>query len=530
MTASMSSHNMVVNPYRSKVASERRPLSQRLNTIHETGDVYATVAQTKKHFSPPNLPPCWGQDVAPPPTPLFTPQTSPGNSNGKCIDTSNVNEHDIEIVDVPLRYATPSEIMEPEILEPLEQIRDYRSNYHTKQRNTQETIRRNKGSTNKSLHTRYQRTSTRLNLNPESNLSQNVHCNYRTIPGPKNDINFCNDQDEGDLVMVRSDDVITYSYRFGKSGEINRYPIDLVPQQKMHIRGSRTSLSNEMLSKKIRRRKKRRQRMLQNLSPDELVTIDEIPYLTNHPNDNYLCNPHNGHNPIETHGRGYFVGDTKIYDTNLNTMNNVNFHNEHYPKSSMTRASHFNQLQLYRNTLPRSKSSLRPPPNSQSNSPIYTGSSGTSPEATTQFPSNQPHPSSPVSPDSNITSQTTNVLIVNHCHVDRNEPHFQDTEDLERDVIRSIHSSSSTSSLTQTTIHKRRSSMKMASTSNIDRHPRKTVQWLVDTKKRPEDISQDRKVVKYQVKHGNKISLSFMRDLIKPLKIFPAKLFKLRAY
>ena len=55
----------------------------------------------------------------------------------------------------------------------------------------------------------------------------------------------------------------------------------------------------------------------------------------------------------------------------------------------------------------------------------------------------------------------------------------------------------------------------MASTSSIDRHPRKTVQWLVDTKKRPEDISQDRKVVKYQVKHRYKISLSFMRDLIK---------------
>ena len=31
-------------------------------------------------MSPPALPPCWGQDVAPPPTPLFTPQTSPGSA------------------------------------------------------------------------------------------------------------------------------------------------------------------------------------------------------------------------------------------------------------------------------------------------------------------------------------------------------------------------------------------------------------------------------------------------------------------
>ena len=68
--------------------------------------------------------------------------------------------------------------------------------------------------------------------------------------------------------------------------------------------------------------------------------------------------------------------------------------------------------------------------------------------------------------------------------------------------------------------------MKMTSSTSIDRHPRKTVQWLVDTKKRPEDISQDRKVVKYQVKEKlNQISLSFMRDLNKALN-FPEEIVK----
>jgi hypothetical protein len=60
---------------------------------------------------------------------------------------------------------------------------------------------------------------------------------------------------------------------------------------------------------------------------------------------------------------------------------------------------------------------------------------------------------------------------------------------------------SSTSSLTQTTIQ-RRSAMKMPSSngeSNVVKYPRKSVQWLIDTKKRPEDISRDRKVVKHQV-------------------------------
>ena len=70
--------------------------------------------------------------------------------------------------------------------------------------------------------------------------------------------------------------------------------------------------------------------------------------------------------------------------------------------------------------------------------------------------------------------------------------------------------------------------MKMTSSSSIDRHPRKTVQWLVDTKKRPEDISQDRKVVKYQVKEKlNQTILSFMRDLNKALS-FPDEIVKYR--
>ena len=510
MTASVSSHNMAVHPYRRKIASGRMPLSQRLNTIHETGDLYATVPKAKKQFSPPNLPPCWGQDVAPPPTPLFTPQTSPGNSNGKHIDPSNENEgHDIEIVDVPLTYGAPSEVMEPDVLEPMEQIRDFRSRYHLKQKKSHEVLGRSKRPS-KHFHSAYQHTTDSSNVNQDINHLQHYPYDHQGATGGRYYSRFHGAEEEDDLVMIRSDDVITYSYRFGKSGEINRYPIDLAPQQSTHIRGSRSTLSNEMISKKMRRRKKRRQRMLQNVSPDELVTIDEMPYLTNYAIEDHIHVPQEAFGTVEQHRRGYFVGDTKIYDTNLDDLSKGNLYYGYQNNITNVLPSHFDPPRLYRNTLPRSHKPMRPPPNSQSNSPIYTGSSGTSPEAPAQFSSNQPHPSSPASPDSNITSQTTNVLIVNHCHVDRNEQYLPLTE-TERNCqtsyynpnlvgIRGIRSSSSSSSLTQTTVHKRRSAMKMASSSNIDLYPRKTVQWLVDTKKRPEDISQDRKVVKYQVK------------------------------
>ncbi len=78
-----------------------------------------------------------------------------------------------------------------------------------------------------------------------------------------------------------------------------------------------------------------------------------------------------------------------------------------------------------------------PPPNSQSSSPVFTATTGSSPENV--------HPTSPVSPTSSIVP-----------------------------ILRSSTSSNSTTS-------------------------RKTVQWLSDCKRRPEDISDDRKVVKRQV-------------------------------
>ena len=93
-------------------------------------------------------------------------------------------------------------------------------------------------------------------------------------------------------------------------------------------------------------------------------------------------------------------------------------------------------------------------------------------------------------------------MIVNHCRIDRTEPYFPRGSDLETHVNgqidhRGMSISSSTSSLTQTTIQ-RRSAMKMPS-SNLEKYPRKTVQWLIDTKKRPDEISHDRKQVKNQV-------------------------------
>ena len=93
-------------------------------------------------------------------------------------------------------------------------------------------------------------------------------------------------------------------------------------------------------------------------------------------------------------------------------------------------------------------------------------------------------------------------MIVNHCRIDRAEPYFPHRSELETHLNgqidhRGMSISSSTSSLTQTRIQ-RRSAMKMPS-SNLEKYPRKTVQWLVDTKKRPDEISHDRKQVKNQV-------------------------------
>jgi hypothetical protein len=385
----------------------------------------------------------------------------------------------------------------------MSQLKEYRSRYYLKPEDKSRSLTKFK-TMNKNIRSRE---------SESSGPTPTIRDNFRNAPytyeatAAQTNSTFHGERDD-DVIMVSSDDVITYSYRFGKSGEINRYPINQV-QQTLPIRGSRISLQNEVVSRKIRHRKKRHQRMSNNVSPEELVTIHEVPFVTNYTSQDLLnmAPQEQRVDGLETHGRGYFVGDTKIYDNNLANMNNAN-HCYGYHNGFEAEPSHFHHPSSYR-SLSQSYKPIRPPPNSQSSSPVYTGSSGTSPEVPIHSQSNHLHPSSPASPDSNVSSQTTNVVIVNHCHMDRKDEPFltHPTEEVERQfngqrikhfghLGMSLHSS--TSSLTQTTIQ-RRSAMKIPSSSSIEKYPRKTVQWLIDTKKRPEDISQDRKVVKHQV-------------------------------
>ena len=486
---------MVNHQIRKKKTLRDRSSSLTPNNGNEAASVvYATVSRDKRHFSPPSLPPCWGQDVAPPPTPFYTPQTSPGSSNGARMVSSLQRGNEVEVVNAGLYNRNSESIGAVGGLDTGIQRIDYQNRYHTQPQNRNKKLVKHRalnrienssgfGST-QSMHVHGSPQRSKRNPYAYQNAPTSAYC-------PENN-------EDDDLVLVRSDDVITYSYRFGKSGSINRYPINQV-KTTLPISSSRSSLPNEGSRSKIRHRKKRRQqRLLNTVYPEELVTIEEIPFVQNYTGEDHFhaIQEQQQDTHFETHGRGYFVGDTKIYDNNLVLDNNNGIHYM-YNDRAYPAQSHANYRAVSRSYKP-----VRPPPNSQSSSPIYTGSSGTSPEgpiANTQ--SNQHHPSSPASPDSNISSQST-VMIVNHCRIDRTEPYFPRGIDLETHVNgqidhRGMSISSSTSSLTQTTIQ-RRSAMKMPS-SNLEKYPRKTVQWLIDTKKRPDEISHDRKQVKNQV-------------------------------
>ena len=508
MTAA-DSHMMANHHIRKHLAQYKRSSSSSvpLNTINESQELYSTVTpkikRNKRRVSPPNLPPSWGQDVAPPPTPFYTPQTSPGSSsNGIRMGNTLQRGNEVEVINAgTYEVNMNSQDNATDVLNPMTQRIHYASRYHTEPQN-----RKKKSNKQRSCSKNFQSNG----FSSSTSIAEHIdHHPHRSVSYCHEIINARNQPnlhcDDNELIMVRSDDVITYSYRFGKGGSINRYPIEQV-QQPVNISGSRNSMTNGGFSRKVRHRKNRRQRYHNNVSPEGLVTIEEIPFLTNYSGEDAIQIPQQEQRfaGLDTHGRGYFVGDTKIYDNNLALVSSGSVRYRHDDNFNSV-PSHIMNQNHYTSLSRRTHNPLRPPPNSQSSSPIYTGSSGTSPEAPIQNHSNQLHPSSPASPDSNISSQST-VMIVNQCRVDRREPYIPyETQEVENPFSSQINQfgslgmsiSSSTSSLTQTTIQ-RRSAMKMPS-SNIERYPRKTVQWLIDTKKRPEDISQDRKVVKHQV-------------------------------
>ena len=503
--ATTSRHIMENRPFRVKSAPQENSSLSQSNTIRESTVLYSTVAETKRRLSPPSLPPRWGQDVAPPPTPFYTPQTSPGGgSNGiRTVGNTLQGGDEVEVLNVGTYNPSEcSDIMEPERVEPMIQLREYRTRYQLQPHSRNRKLVKHRRLNNHGQSQHLRPTGSMVSVRDQQHLRNTPYScdilNTRNNP-------MVSEQNDDEDLMVRSDDVITYSYRFGKSGSINRYPIDQF-QQPLHLSGSRISLPNEVVRSKPRHRNKHRQNIHNNVSPEELATVDEVPVLTNYVDEDHFRQEQQRVGGLETQGRGYFVGDTKIYDNNWITLNTAS-HGYRY-NHNIDGIPTYNYNPTPFTSLKRTYKPINPPPNSQSSSPICTGSSGTSPEAPNQPQSSQPHPSSPASPESNINSQST-IMIVNHCRVDRRDPYFHQTAELENHFSGPLGNfgpsgmsiNSSTSSLTQTTIQ-RRSAMKMPSSSgesNVVKYPRKSVQWLIDTKKRPEDISRDRKVVKHQV-------------------------------
>jgi len=113
------------------------------------------------------------------------------------------------------------------------------------------------------------------------------------------------------------------------------------------------------------------------------------------------------------------------------------------------------------------QSVCRVPMNSQSSSPVYTNTTGSSPEAPLSSPPATFHHTSPVSPTEWTLGPMSSTMVKSAL----------------RPPTVSFHLSASSIRVTPPPLPK----------------PTKTVQWLSDVKRRAEDISTDRKVVKYQV-------------------------------
>ena len=101
--------------------------------------------------------------------------------------------------------------MEPDVLEHLEQIRDFRSRYYSKQPNNHEALRRSQRPS-KNCPPTYQRTTDTFSVNQENNHVQHTPPHHQGTAGSRNYSNFHGAEEDGDVVMIRSDDVITYSY------------------------------------------------------------------------------------------------------------------------------------------------------------------------------------------------------------------------------------------------------------------------------------------------------------------------------
>ncbi len=166
-----------------------------------------------------------------------------------------------------------------------------------------------------------------------------------------------------------------------------------------------------------------------------------------------------------------------------------------------------------------------PPPvglaylNSQSNSPVFT-TTGSSPDLVTSAPPASAHQTSPASPEDSPTSAAPTLV----------QPEA---------ALSSYSSSTTMCQIVTTTTRRRRSALRAPppcpsvvvggdgfsslptsmSSSSSSRRPAKSVQWLSDVKKRPEDISSDRKVVKHQVRRQLAPNDVLVFALLNPLSV-----------
>ena len=141
----------------------------------------AAGAATRRPISPPMR---WGQSVAPPPTPFFTPQTSPGGGGTAALHTDALTEnYEVEFATMSVVTAPPNLVRVPPP---------------------------GAGSGPAPIS---RRASTRRSGRRHQN---DLHL-FRVSPPPP---------PTAPEMLPPGGDVITYTYRFGAGGRINRQPLD----------------------------------------------------------------------------------------------------------------------------------------------------------------------------------------------------------------------------------------------------------------------------------------------------------------
>ena len=363
-------------------------------------------------MSPPTLPPCWGQAVAPPPTPHFTPQTSPRSAT-----LSADSQMEVFCDSDAGRSSNPPPLVP--------NLRDFGTMHSVD--DIDRRIHRQHSLIRRHRRLRRVRSST-------SSLSR---CHSTRCPNLCHQ-NCLDEENVDTLIRNRQQpDTIVYAYSFD-GDVIDRRPI---PQPSSHV----TSL-----------------RHIPSRTAADIIhgfhhpPLQDSENLIRH-NDQILSNFHFNRNH---HDDDDGIGSRA---SPMRRRNRLLRHRPIFTNDSMT-------VEYHRS----------PPHNSLSSSPQ--GGATT----TTCSGSVSPDVSPIVNLGENVTRLTTSPATPPQRRLDY---------DIDGHSV--IHRAVMTSSRIAT-----RSAIRLPSTSSLKSQPgrkTKTVQWFSDLKKRPQDISDDRKVVKSQV-------------------------------